>query len=98
MVWWDGLCPFLPAGSRYPAGPVSATGAAPIVVIGNAEDNKVAFSAAETLAQQLDGAVLIRKDLWRHWIYSSVSDACINDAVGSYLTEGVVPEDGLICD
>jgi pimeloyl-ACP methyl ester carboxylesterase len=76
--------------------PLHGKGAAPIVVIGTTRDPATPYAEAVALAQQLDSAVLVSRDGDGHTAYASGNE-CIDDAVDSYLVNGVVPQDGLQC-
>ena len=51
---------------------------------------------AEALAEQLDSAVLIRRDGDGHTAYNS-GNACVDEAVEAYLLDDVVPPGELSC-
>lgn len=74
----------------------SASGAAPIVVIGTTRDPATPYEWAEGLAEVLESGVLITYDGDGHTAYGRSND-CVDDAVDAYLLEGTVPEDGLRC-
>lgn len=75
---------------------IDAPGAAPIVVIGTTRDPATPYAWAVSLADELDSGVLISRDGDGHTGYNS-DNACVDDAVESYLIDGTVPEDGLSC-
>ena len=85
--------PYPPSGEREA---ISATGAAPIVVVGTTGDPATPFAWAESLAEQLDDATLITYEGEGHTAYGAGS-TCVDDAVESYLIEGEMPEAGLTC-
>lgn len=96
--YWFGpsLCaewPYEPTGTR---GEITAEGASPIVVIGTTGDPATPYEWAEGLAEQLSSGVLVTYDGEGHGGYGSGS-SCIDDAVGAFFVDGVVPEDGLRC-
>ncbi|SOC56310.1 alpha/beta hydrolase [Ornithinimicrobium cerasi] len=74
----------------------SASGAAPIVVIGTTRDPATPYEWAEGLAEVLESGVLISYDGDGHTAYGRSND-CVDDAVDAYLLEGTVPQDGLRC-
>ncbi len=80
---------------REPA-PVSAEGAGTIVVIGTTGDPATPYEWSQSLAEQLDDAVLLTFEGDGHTAYGR-SGGCIEQAVDPYLLEGTVPEDGLTC-
>ncbi|AXK45919.1 alpha/beta hydrolase [Brachybacterium saurashtrense] len=80
---------------RDPA-PIAAEGAGPIVVIGTTGDPATPYRWSQSLAEQLDDAVLLTFDGNGHTAYGR-SGGCIEEQVDAYLLEGTVPEDGLTC-
>ena len=85
--------PFPPTGDPEP---VSAPGAAPIVVIGTTGDPATPHDWAESLNDQLESSVLVTFEGHGHTAYGR-SNECIGDAVDGYLLAGTVPQDGLSC-
>ena len=75
---------------------ITGEGANPIVVTGTTRDPATPMEWAEALAEQLESAVLIRRDGDGHTAYNS-GNACVDDAIEAYLVDGDVPEDGLSC-
>jgi pimeloyl-ACP methyl ester carboxylesterase len=75
---------------------VDGSGAAPIVVIGTTRDPATPYAWAESLADQLDSAVLVSRDGDGHTAYNKGSE-CIDEAVHGYLIDGTVPDDGMSC-
>ncbi|MGK9222210.1 MULTISPECIES: alpha/beta hydrolase [unclassified Microbacterium] len=96
--YWSGASaceywPYPPTGER---GEISASGAAPILVVGTTGDPATPYEWAEALAAQLESGVLLTYEGEGHTAYNGASD-CINDAVEAFLVDGTVPEDGLVC-
>ncbi len=85
--------PFPPAGERAP---IEAAGTPPILVIGTTGDPATPFEWAEALADQLSGGVLVAYEGEGHTAYGGESE-CIDETVESFLIDGVVPDDGLVC-
>jgi pimeloyl-ACP methyl ester carboxylesterase len=83
-------------GSGQPDITIDAEGAAPIVVVGTTRDPATPLEESEALADQLSSGVLVTRDGDGHTGYFSGND-CVDEAVESYLIEGVVPRDGLMC-
>ncbi len=75
---------------------VRAEGAAPIVVVGTTRDPATPIEWSESLADQLESGVLVRRDGDGHGGYNAGND-CVDAAVEGYLVDGTVPEDGLTC-
>lgn len=86
----------------WPTGPVggvrtiSASGAAPIVVIGTTRDPATPYEWAKRLADQLESGVLVSYDGDGHTAYMRGND-CVDRAIDAFYVDGVVPEDGLQC-
>ncbi len=80
---------------REPA-PISAEGAAPIVVVGTTGDPATPYRWAQGLAEQLTDSVLLTYDGHGHTAYGR-SGGCIEEQVDAYYLEGTLPEDGLTC-
>lgn len=75
---------------------VSASGAAPIVVVGTTGDPATPYPWAQALAAQLESGVLLTWEGQGHTAYGRAGD-CIEDAVDSYFIDGTVPDDGARC-
>lgn len=80
---------------REPA-PVTADGAAPIVVIGTTGDPATRYTWAESLADQLSSGVLLTFEGNGHTAYGR-SGGCIEEQVDAYLLEGTTPAEGTRC-
>jgi pimeloyl-ACP methyl ester carboxylesterase len=95
---YSGLyCAVWPEAPVGAPAPVSAPGAAPIVVVGTTGDTATPYEWAPQLAEQLESAVLVTWEGQGHTAYGRAGD-CIEGAVDAYLIDGTVPEDGLTCD
>jgi hypothetical protein len=75
---------------------IHAKGAAPIVVIGTTRDPATPYQWAVHLSRQLDSGVLITRNGDGHTGYHE-GNACVDDAVESYLVAGKVPASGTHC-
>ncbi len=73
-----------------------ATGSAPIMVVGTSRDPATPLSWAEGLVEQLDNAVLVKRDGDGHTGYNA-GNACVDDAVEAYLVSGEVPDGTVSC-
>ncbi len=89
-------CATWPVHSGNRAAPVSAKGAAPIVVIGTTRDPATPYAQAVSLAEQLDSGVLISRDGDGHTGFNQ-GNSCVDGAVQRYLLAGTVPKNGLRC-
>lgn len=98
QIAWAGVaCAHLPhPDSAGAAGPVRATGAAPILVVGTTHDPATPYGWAKALAAQLESGVLLTRAGDGHTGYGR-GNRCIDAAVDSYLLEGKAPKDGTTC-
>ena len=69
---------------------IHAPGAAPILVVGTTNDPATPYVWAQQLAEQLDSGSLVTYTGEGHTAYNK-SNSCVNDAVDSYLVDGIVP-------
>ncbi|WP_233201822.1 alpha/beta hydrolase [Cryobacterium sp. Y11] len=69
---------------------IHAAGAAPILVVGTTNDPATPYVWAQQLAKQLERGTLVTYTGEGHTAYNK-SNSCVNDAVDSYLVDGVVP-------
>lgn len=79
----------------HPA-PVSAPGAAPIVIIGTTGDPATPYQWSKALNQQLESSVLVTFHGEGHTAYGR-SNECIKNAVDDYFVDSTIPKDGLQC-
>jgi len=96
FAWGLTSCRGFRPRSDQPVPTVHARGAAPIVVIGTTRDPATPFQWAVALAHQLDSGVLVRRDGDGHTGYQT-GNACVDNAVESYLVSGIVPADNTSC-
>ncbi len=89
-------CEAWPFQSEAERTEITASGAAPIVVVGTTGDPATPYGWSVALAEQLESGVLITWQGEGHTAYGR-SNPCVEDAVDAYLVEGTVPEDGLEC-
>lgn len=85
--------PYPPTGT--PA-PITADGAAPILVIGTTNDPATPYAWAQGLADELTSGVLLTYEGEGHTAYGRSND-CILGTVDAYLLAGTVPDDGKRC-
>lgn len=90
------ICADWPHPPTGEPGPITAEGAAPIVVIGTTNDPATPYAWAENLAAQLSSGVLLTYEGEGHTAYGR-SNECILGTVDAYLLEGSVPADGTRC-
>jgi pimeloyl-ACP methyl ester carboxylesterase len=96
IAYNDLECAFWAAPAERTPAAVRADGAPPIVVVGSTGDTATPLAWAEALTEQLDSAVLVRREGEGHTGYGF--SRCVRDAVDAYLVELTVPDDGLACD
>ncbi|MDR0959899.1 MAG: alpha/beta fold hydrolase [Propionibacteriaceae bacterium] len=75
---------------------ITATGSAPILVIGGEGDSATPYTYAVWMAEQLASGVLITYAGAGHGTYGGKS-TCVDSAVQRYFSDGVIPPDGLYC-
>ena len=83
-------CQNWPYPNVLTAAPITAKGAAPIMVVGTTDDPATPYSGAVALADQLDSGVLVSRTGEGHTAYAS-GNACIDRTVDQYLVRGIVP-------
>lgn len=95
LVWGSLACAYWPVRS-YSAPASWASGAPPILVVGDLRDPATPYQWASALASDLSSGVLLG---WRgegHTSYMEGS-SCVNDYVDSYLVRLAVPRSGTVC-
>ncbi|MDQ1130982.1 alpha/beta hydrolase [Microbacterium sp. SORGH_AS_0888] len=90
-------CSFWPVPATGTAEPVSAPGAAPIVVIGTTGDPATPYDWAVSLAHQLSSGVLITRVGEGHTGFNK-GNSCVDDAVETYFRDGTPPNGDLRCE
>lgn len=96
FAWMLTGCRGQVAESTEPHRDIEAEGAAPIVVVGTTRDPATPYEWAVSLADELESGVLVSRDGDGHTGYNSGNE-CVDEAIESYLVDGVVPDDGLKC-
>ncbi|GAA1938831.1 alpha/beta hydrolase [Microbacterium aoyamense] len=86
--------PYPPTGVREP---IAAEGAAPILVVGTTNDPATPYEWSVALAEQLASGVLVTRVGEGHTGFNK-GNACVDDAVESYLLDGTVPESDITCE
>lgn len=74
----------------------NAEGANTILVVGTTGDPATPYKHSQSMTKQLGSAVLLTYDGEGHTAYGS-SNSCVDDAVDSYLIDGVLPAEGTVC-
>ncbi len=75
---------------------ITATGSAPIIVVGTTGDPATPYQQAVSMAKQLADARLVTWRGARHSAYGS-GDACVRHTVWSFLNSGSLPVTGKAC-
>lgn len=96
FAYTEVTCSMWPYQSTRTPAPVTASGAAPILVIGTTGDPATPYEWSVSLAEQLESGTLLTFEGNGHTAYGR-SNSCINDAVDAFLIDGTVPEDGKTC-
>lgn len=89
-------CETWPFQSTAERGPITAAGAAPILVVGTTGDPATPYEWSVALADQLESGQLLTWEGEGHTAYGRSND-CLQGAVDTYLLEGTLPEEGLVC-
>ncbi|WP_219469097.1 alpha/beta hydrolase [Nonomuraea rhizosphaerae] len=96
-IMWSSLpCAYWPATPTFTHHPLTAKGAAPILVIGTERDPATPYEWAQALAEQLDSGTFLGYDGDGHTAYFTGS-ACVDAAVDTYLLTTTPPKDGTVC-
>ncbi|MCA6095244.1 alpha/beta hydrolase [Streptomyces sp. SCA3-4] len=90
-------CTDWPVKGKWKTPDVSADGAAPIVVIGNAGDPATPVAGAERMAEKLGRGVGVRLTVKGEGHGTYGVDDCATKAVNAHLLEGRTPADGTVC-
>jgi pimeloyl-ACP methyl ester carboxylesterase len=94
---WSGLsCALWPIRSSEKPAPITAPGAAPILVVGTTRDPATPYQWAVNLSQELQSGVLLTWNGDGHTAYTRGSQ-CIDSTVDAYLVDGTVPPKGKAC-
>ncbi len=84
--------------SRVPVPHIRASGAPPIVVIGNTGDPNTPHLWAQRLAHTLASGVLLTWQGWGHtWLLNGSTDACMTRLLSAYVLERSAPSNGRTC-
>ncbi|MEU1544047.1 alpha/beta hydrolase [Actinacidiphila glaucinigra] len=89
-------CAHWPVPADQPAGPITAPGAPPILVVGTTRDPATPYTEARALARLLSSGRLLTYDGDGHTAYLR-SVGCVDEAVDGYLVRGQSPPAGTVC-
>jgi pimeloyl-ACP methyl ester carboxylesterase len=96
MAFGDIGCANWPYTSTVKRGPITAPGAAPILVVGTTNDPATPYVWAQNLAKELESGHLLTYKGEGHTAYNK-SNACVNNTVDGYLVSGTLPPEGKTC-
>lgn len=96
LAWASLNCTYWPVKATGTAKPLTAKGAAPILVVGTTRDPATPYKWAQALAGQLESGTLLTYDGDGHTAYGRGSD-CIDTSINRYLLEGKAPANGKKC-
>lgn len=85
-----------PVSSWREPGPISASGSAPILVVGSTNDPATPYAWGVSLAKQLSSGVLLTRNGHGHVSFLR-NNTCIDSAVTDYLVNLTVPAAGTVC-
>jgi hypothetical protein len=84
--------------ARQPVADIHPSGTPPILVVGNSGDPNTPLIGAKHLAAIFPHATLLTWTGWGHtWLLSGTGDACMQQAVTTYLGGGGLPPSGTVC-
>jgi pimeloyl-ACP methyl ester carboxylesterase len=96
FAWGTVACAGWPAATKSAQHPLHGQGADPLLVVGTTGDPATPLPWAEALAQDLDSAVLVRRQGEGHTGYHKGND-CVDSTVEKYFVSGTVPSGTVDC-
>ena len=96
LAWSNAACTHWYGQAERGPGPVSSTTPAPILIIGTTYDPATPYSEARSLARQLPTSRLLTYVGDGHTAFLTGS-TCIDNAVTTYLVDGILPSTGTHC-
>ena len=96
LLYPDGYCQGWGHTSSRKREKITASGAAPILVVGTTGDPATPYAWAQALAEQLESGQLLIWEGDGHTAYGRSND-CVKKAVDTYLLNGTMPDKGLTC-
>jgi pimeloyl-ACP methyl ester carboxylesterase len=88
-------CAYWPVKPTGHAGPLTADGAPPILLVGGTDDPATPYAWAQAVNQQLAGSVLLTRQGNGHTSYDA--SACAHAAIDDYLINLTLPAPGTVC-
>ncbi|MEV7559596.1 alpha/beta hydrolase [Streptomyces sp. NPDC089795] len=89
-------CTHWPTPANQTSHPITAPGAAPILVIGSTGDPATPYNWSRSLARRLSSGHLLTYDNTIH-VAGFAGSACIDSAIDRYLISGRLPPAGKVC-
>ena len=89
------LCAYWPVKARGTLGPITALGAAPVLVVGGTGDPATPYAWAQAVNQQVAGSVLLTRQGNGHTSYNA--SACARQLIDAYLIDLSLPAVGTVC-
>ncbi len=96
LAYSDLACLSWPFRSEHVPAPITAPGAAPILVLGTTNDPSTPYQWAVTVASQLESGILVTRQGDGHTAFNK-GNACVDATVEQYLIDGVVPPADVLC-
>jgi pimeloyl-ACP methyl ester carboxylesterase len=96
LAYGDLACLSWPFKAERPRAAVTASGAAPILVLGTTNDPATPYEWAVSVASQLESGILVTMQGEGHTAFNK-GNACVDATVEQYLIEGVVPAADVMC-
>jgi pimeloyl-ACP methyl ester carboxylesterase len=88
-------CAFWPVKPKNQQGPLTVTGAPPILLVGGTNDPATPYAEAQSVNRQIQGSVLLTRQGNGHTSYDS--SACAHAAEDAYLINLTLPAEGTSC-
>jgi pimeloyl-ACP methyl ester carboxylesterase len=96
LAYSDLSCLSWPFPSERVPAPITAPGAAPILVLGTTNDPSTPYPWAVSVASQLESGILVTRQGDGHTAFNQ-GNACVDATVEQYLIDGVVPPADVLC-
>ena len=96
MAYGEVQCAVWPVPPTREPGPITAEGAAPILVVGTTGDPATPYAWSRALADQLSSGSLLTWEGEGHTAYGRGS-GCVDAAVDGWFLDGVLPGEGATC-
>ena len=88
-------CAYWPVKPTGHAGPLTADGAPPILLVGGTDDPATPYAWAQSVNRQLAGSVLLTRNGNGHTSYDA--STCAHSAIDDYLINLTLPAAGTVC-